>query len=123
MKLHHLIRELREENQTKIVLLVADGLGGLPLEANGKTELESARTPYLDACAREGVCGLSLPVQKIPVPHARRQKGGLAIGMPYREDMVRTRPFASADRALLTSAAASSNAAGIAPLSCTRRTC
>src|SRR5260370_3089865 len=62
MKLHHLIRELREENQTKIVLLVADGLGGLPLEANGKTELESARTPHLDACAREGVCGLSVPV-------------------------------------------------------------
>src|SRR5437660_4877076 len=62
MKLHHLIRELREENQTKIVLLVADGLGGLPLEANGKTELESARTPNLDACAREGVCGLSVPV-------------------------------------------------------------
>jgi 2,3-bisphosphoglycerate-independent phosphoglycerate mutase len=62
MKLHHLIRELREQNQTKIVLLVADGLGGLPLEANGKTELESARTPHLDACAREGVCGLSVPV-------------------------------------------------------------
>src|SRR5437588_3834155 len=62
MTMHDLMRELREENQTKIVLLVADGLGGLPLEANGKTELESARTPYLDACAREGVCGLSVPV-------------------------------------------------------------
>ncbi len=62
MKLHHLIRELREENQTKIVLLVADGLGGLPMEVNGRTELESARTPNLDACAREGVCGLSIPV-------------------------------------------------------------
>src|SRR5213079_2371437 len=62
MNLHHLIRELREQNQTKIVLLVADGLGGLPFEPNGKTELESARTPNLDACAREGVCGLSVPV-------------------------------------------------------------
>src|ERR1700693_4627554 len=62
MNLHELIRELREENATKIVLFVADGLGGLPLEANGKTELESARTPNLDACAREGVCGLSVPV-------------------------------------------------------------
>src|SRR5260370_31436754 len=62
MKLHDLIRELRESNETKIVLLVADGLGGLPLEAGGKTELESARTPNLDACAREGVCGLSVPV-------------------------------------------------------------
>src|SRR5579871_6105346 len=62
MKIHELIRELREPSDSKIVLLVADGLGGLPLEAGGKTELESARTPNLDACAREGVCGLSIPV-------------------------------------------------------------
>jgi 2,3-bisphosphoglycerate-independent phosphoglycerate mutase len=62
MNMHELIRELRESNSTKIVLLVADGLGGLPIETGGKTELESARTPNLDACAREGICGLSIPV-------------------------------------------------------------
>jgi 2,3-bisphosphoglycerate-independent phosphoglycerate mutase len=62
MNLHNLIRELREDNSSKIVLLVADGLGGLPLEPGGKTELETASTPNLDACVREGVCGLSLPV-------------------------------------------------------------
>src|ERR1700752_4693142 len=62
MNQHDLIRELREPGLAKIVLLVADGLGGLPLEPGGKTELESARTPNLDACAREGVCGLSIPV-------------------------------------------------------------
>ena len=62
MKMHDLIRELREPNGSKIVLLVADGLGGLPLEPDRKTELETARTPNLDACAREGVCGLSIPV-------------------------------------------------------------
>src|SRR6201998_2471462 len=62
MKLHDLIRELREDNPTKIVLLVADGLGGLPQETGGRTELETARTPNLDACVREGVCGLSIPV-------------------------------------------------------------
>src|SRR6478752_8714630 len=62
MNLHQLIRDLREKNSTKIVLVVADGLGGLPLEMGGKTELESARTPNLDACVREGVCGLSIPV-------------------------------------------------------------
>src|SRR3954471_24528429 len=62
MRLHDLLRELRESSDSKIVLLVADGLGGLPLEPNGKTELESARTPNLDGCARDGVCGLSLPV-------------------------------------------------------------
>src|SRR6267142_5964900 len=62
MNIHDLIRELREPSETKIVLLVADGLGGLPLEMGGKTELESARTPNLDAAVREGVCGLSIPV-------------------------------------------------------------
>src|ERR1700687_4809203 len=61
MNIHNLIRELQDPSESKIVVLVADGLGGLPLETNGKTELESARTPNLDACAREGVCGLSVP--------------------------------------------------------------
>ena len=62
MNTHDLIRGLKETNASKIVLLVADGLGGLPMESGGKTELESARTPNLDACAREGVTGLSIPV-------------------------------------------------------------
>src|SRR6266851_4617808 len=62
MIMHDLIRELQEDNKSKIVLLVADGLGGLPMEPGGKTELESARTPNLDACVREGICGLSIPV-------------------------------------------------------------
>ncbi len=62
MDTHELMRELREANTTKIVLLVADGLGGLPLEPGGKTELETAQTPNLDALTREGTCGLSIPV-------------------------------------------------------------
>src|SRR5437588_12704761 len=62
MNLHQLMRDLRENNGSKIVLLVADGLGGLPLDVGGKSELETARTPNLDALAREGVCGLSIPV-------------------------------------------------------------
>src|SRR5262245_36183989 len=62
MTTHELIRELQEPNASKIVLLVADGLGGLPLEPGGKAELESARTPNLDACDREATRGLSIPV-------------------------------------------------------------
>jgi 2,3-bisphosphoglycerate-independent phosphoglycerate mutase len=59
---HDLIRSLREPAATKILLVVADGLGGLPLDPGGKTELESAETPHLDEAARIGVCGLTVPV-------------------------------------------------------------
>lgn len=61
-KIHNLIQSLRESNSSKIVLLVADGRGGLPIEQGGLTELETARTPNLDALVREGLCGLSTPV-------------------------------------------------------------
>ncbi len=60
---HDLIRPLIEKNDSKIVLLVADGLGGLPPTPGGSTELETARTPHLDAAARDGVCGLSIPIR------------------------------------------------------------
>lgn len=55
-----LIKPLVQKNDTKIILVVLDGLGGLPI--NGKTELETANTPNLDALARESACGLHVPV-------------------------------------------------------------
>jgi 2,3-bisphosphoglycerate-independent phosphoglycerate mutase len=62
MDIHDLTRELNTKNDTKIVLLVADGLGGLPQEPGGLTELETAHTPNFDALVKQGICGLSLPV-------------------------------------------------------------
>jgi len=59
---HDLIRDLAEKNASKIVMLVADGLGGLPLEAGGRTELETAATPNLDRLAARGTSGSSVPV-------------------------------------------------------------
>ena len=56
------IRELSVSSNSKIVLLVIDGLGGLPHPETGKTELETAQTPNLDRLAREGICGLIDPV-------------------------------------------------------------
>lgn len=53
---------LAEENDTKIVLIVLDGLGGLPETPEGPTELEAARTPNLDALADRSICGLSTAV-------------------------------------------------------------
>ena len=62
MDLLDLMRRLNIKNSTKIVLLVADGLGGLPLAPGGKTELETAHTPNLDTLATAGVLGFSTAV-------------------------------------------------------------
>ena len=47
---------------SKIVLLVVDGLGGLASPETGRSELETANLPNLDAMARESACGLTTPV-------------------------------------------------------------
>lgn len=62
MDIHDLTRSLHVKNDNKIVMLVADGLGGLPWTPGGLTELETAKTPNLDALARVGVQGGSIPV-------------------------------------------------------------
>ena len=47
---------------TKIVFLIIDGVGGLPTEVGGPTELEAAHAPNLDRLATEGICGLHDPI-------------------------------------------------------------
>lgn len=53
-------RDLSTDTPSKIILLVMDGLGGLPQQ--GKTALEAAHSPHLDALAATSVCGLTDPV-------------------------------------------------------------
>ena len=62
MDIQDLVRSLKTKNDSKIVMLVADGLGGLPLEPGGPTELEAAKTPNLDALACRGVLGSMIPI-------------------------------------------------------------
>ncbi len=57
-----LLKSLLQPNETKIVLLVLDGLGGLPLGPAGPTELEYAYTPNMDALAADGVLGMHIPI-------------------------------------------------------------
>lgn len=55
-----ILRDIVQKNNSKIVFVVMDGLGGLPVE--GRTELEAADTPNLDRLAQQSACGLHYPV-------------------------------------------------------------
>ena len=56
------LSDVARSTPSKIILLVVDGLGGLPHPDTGKSELETANTPNLDALAGESACGLTTPV-------------------------------------------------------------
>jgi len=54
------LRSITVRTESRILLLVLDGLGGLPV--GGRTELEAAAHPNLDRLACEGACGLTHPI-------------------------------------------------------------
>jgi len=56
------LSELTVSADSTIVLLVLDGVGGLPRKQGHETELEAADTPNFDALAEEAECGLQVPV-------------------------------------------------------------
>ena len=56
------LRDCYISTSSKIVLLVVDGLGGLAHPDTGRSELETAHLPNLDAMAQESACGLTTPV-------------------------------------------------------------
>ena len=56
------LSEVIQKTDSKILMLVADGLGGTPSALTRRTELDSARTPNLDRLAQNSVCGLTIPV-------------------------------------------------------------
>ena len=58
------LKDLATQTPSKIVLLVIDGLGGLPKPDTGKTELETAHMPNLDRIASMGICGMADPVSR-----------------------------------------------------------
>ena len=57
-----MLSQLQRPSSGKIILLVLDGLGGLPIEAGGRTALESATTLNLDRLAQEGATGQTIPI-------------------------------------------------------------
>lgn len=56
------LKPLLLQTDSRIIVLVLDGLGGLPRVRGGPTELEAARTPNMDALAAGGMLGLSVPI-------------------------------------------------------------
>ena len=112
------IAALQVSNDRRILLLVMDGLGGLPRAPGGRTELEAARTPNLDALARDAECGLHLPIDygiapgsapghlalfgydPLQYPIGRGIVAALGIGFPVRGGDVAVRlNFATRDGA------------------------
>jgi 2,3-bisphosphoglycerate-independent phosphoglycerate mutase len=59
---YNFLQSLIVPASTKIAMIIMDGLGGLPLKPCGKTELETACTPHLDALAAQSALGLTIPV-------------------------------------------------------------
>ncbi|MFQ5942370.1 MAG: 2,3-bisphosphoglycerate-independent phosphoglycerate mutase [Anaerolineales bacterium] len=57
-----LLSQLHRPSSKKIILLVLDGLGGLPLDTGGSTPLEAAETPNFDRLAQEGTTGQTIPI-------------------------------------------------------------
>jgi len=57
------LKPLLDDNGSKIVLLVLDGLGGIATTSEGKTALETASTPNLDRLAKDGTLGQTIPIR------------------------------------------------------------
>lgn len=58
----HKLSNLCIKSDSKIVLLVLDGLGGLQDNTTGKTELETSIKPNIDNLAKRSICGLCNPI-------------------------------------------------------------
>ena len=55
-------KDLIIKNNSKIIFLIMDGLGGLPMSGGDKTELEAAKTPHFDRYVKEGITGVLDPI-------------------------------------------------------------
>lgn len=62
MSLFTILEEISQPTPSKILLVVLDGVGGLPQQPGGPTELAAASTPNLDALAKQSMLGLQYPV-------------------------------------------------------------
>jgi len=60
MTKEEVLQSLAIQTDSKLVMVVIDGIGGLPIR--GKTELEAAKTPNLGRLTSKSICGLIDPI-------------------------------------------------------------
>lgn len=78
LTMEELLAEITGLPGGKILFVVLDGLGGLPVpELEGRTELEAAHTPNMDALAAKSSLGMSNPV--LPGVTSGSNSGHLAL--------------------------------------------
>ncbi len=116
-----LLATLAVPEETKLVILVLDGLGGLPHPETGLTELETAAKPNLDRIAGGSVCGLTHGILAGVTPGSgpahlaifgydplqydieRGVLSALGIGMPLGKDDVAARVnFCTVENGIIT---------------------
>ncbi len=84
-----LASRLARPGDTKIVLCVMDGLGGLPRPETLRSELEQTDIPNLDRLAKRSEVGLTMPVGPGITPGSGPGHLGLFGYDPYRFDIGR----------------------------------
>ena len=60
MTKEEVLQSLAIQTESKLLMVIIDGLGGLPIR--GKTELEAAKHPNLDRLTSKAICGLIDPI-------------------------------------------------------------
>ncbi len=60
MTKEEVLQSLAIQTDSKLIMVIIDGIGGLPVR--GKTELEAAKIPNLDRLAFKSICGLIDPI-------------------------------------------------------------
>lgn len=104
-----LMRQLTTPTGGKIIMLVMDGLGDIPMLPGGATALEQAATPVMDKLASEGCLGLSHPIERgitpgsgpahltlfgydpVTTPVGRGVLSALGVGIPIQSGDVAAR--------------------------------
>ena len=82
-----LLHSLAVQTESKLLMVIIDGLGGLPIQ--GKTELESAKTPNLDRLASRSSCGLIEPLSRGITPGSGPSHLALFGYDPFRYEIGR----------------------------------